>query len=69
MVYYWFRTRGWVVRSGLKYGGDFLLYEKGPDFCHSSYLVNVLDDDAQLSWEDLALMQRLVETFKKVRSN
>ncbi|KAJ2159249.1 tRNA splicing endonuclease subunit sen2 [Coemansia sp. RSA 552] len=41
-AYYYYRSRGWVVRSGLKYGADFLLYGKGgPSAAHSAYAVVV----------------------------
>ena len=35
LVYRALRTSGWVVRPGLNYGTDFLLYRLGPDRDHS----------------------------------
>lgn len=35
VVYHYFRSRGWVVKDGLKYGTDFMLYRKGMVFGHS----------------------------------
>ncbi|XP_063244102.1 tRNA-splicing endonuclease subunit Sen2 [Bacillus rossius redtenbacheri] len=41
VAYHYLRAKGWVVRSGLKYGGDFMLYRQGPVFYHASYVVVV----------------------------
>ncbi|KAJ2878561.1 tRNA splicing endonuclease subunit sen2, partial [Coemansia asiatica] len=40
-AYYYYRARGWAVRSGVKFGSDFLLYNRGPSFSHSIYSVVV----------------------------
>ncbi len=41
-VYRDLREAGYVVRSGLKYGADFAVYEKGPGLEHAPYVVHVL---------------------------
>ena len=41
-VYRELRDAGYVVRSGLKYGADFAVYEKGPGEEHAPYVVHVL---------------------------
>ena len=40
-AYRYYRSKGWVPKSGLKFGVDFLLYKQGPSFYHSSYAVVV----------------------------
>ncbi|KAJ2213046.1 tRNA splicing endonuclease subunit sen2 [Coemansia sp. RSA 487] len=41
-AYYYYRAKGWVVRSGIKFGTDFLLYKSGgPSKSHSQYSVIV----------------------------
>ncbi|KAJ2658061.1 tRNA splicing endonuclease subunit sen2 [Coemansia sp. RSA 1200] len=41
-AYYYYRAKGWVVRSGIKFGSDFLLYaEGGPTKSHAQYSVIV----------------------------
>ncbi|KAJ2747760.1 tRNA splicing endonuclease subunit sen2 [Coemansia sp. BCRC 34301] len=40
-AYYYYRSKGWVVRSGLKFGSDFLLYTKSPAQSHAQYSVLV----------------------------
>ncbi|CAG8626593.1 12814_t:CDS:2 [Funneliformis caledonium] len=42
VVYHYFRSLGWVVRCGMKFGVDYVLYEKGPVFKHSEYAVIIL---------------------------
>ncbi|KAF9427381.1 tRNA splicing endonuclease subunit sen2 [Entomortierella beljakovae] len=41
-VYHYYRSQGWIVKDGLKYGSDFLLYQKGPVFGHSQYAVKIV---------------------------
>ncbi|XP_029047607.1 tRNA-splicing endonuclease subunit Sen2 isoform X1 [Osmia bicornis bicornis] len=77
VVYHYFRSKGWVVKPGLKYGGDFLLYKQGPPFYHASYIVIVddLDGDTlirnqsksmhKLTWNNLLGLERLSETAAK----
>ncbi|KAK2575016.1 hypothetical protein KPH14_008763 [Odynerus spinipes] len=77
VVYHYFRSKGWVVKPGLKYGGDFSLYKQGPPFYHASYIViiDVLDADSltiipnkcmrKMSWNNLFGLDRLSETTAK----
>lgn len=46
-IYYHFRVKNWVVKPGIKFGGDFILYKDGPAFTHASYvvLIEVLNED------------------------
>lgn len=39
VAYIYLKSKNWVIKSGLKFGGDFLLYQKGPQFFHASYVV------------------------------
>ena len=36
-VYHHFRSLGWVVRGGLKFSVDYLLYKRGPVFSHAEF--------------------------------
>ncbi|KAF7115138.1 hypothetical protein CNMCM5793_001372 [Aspergillus hiratsukae] len=42
IVYHHFRSLGWVVRSGVKFGVDYLLYNRGPVFSHAEFAVVVI---------------------------
>lgn len=39
IVYHYYRSLGWCVRSGVKFGTDFLLYRRGPPFQHAEFAV------------------------------
>ncbi|KAH7033698.1 uncharacterized protein B0I36DRAFT_362337 [Microdochium trichocladiopsis] len=41
-TYHHFRSLGWVVRPGIKFGVDWLLYHRGPVFSHAEFAVLVL---------------------------
>ncbi|KAJ3011099.1 tRNA splicing endonuclease subunit sen2 [Thoreauomyces humboldtii] len=41
-AYHHYRSRGWVVKSGIKFGTDLVLYRRGPIFRHSDYAVVVV---------------------------
>ena len=64
-AYHHFRSKGWVVRPGTKFGADFLLYKEGPAYYHASYSVVVQTDDHRLSWPDLSGLNRVTETAAK----
>jgi tRNA-splicing endonuclease subunit Sen2 len=42
VVYHHFRSLGWVVSSGIKFGVDFLLYNRGPVFSHAEFAIAIL---------------------------
>ncbi|KAF9106658.1 tRNA splicing endonuclease subunit sen2 [Mortierella sp. GBA35] len=42
VVYHYYRSLGWVVKDGLKYGTDYLLYKKGLVFGHSQFGVRTI---------------------------
>ncbi|XP_012282962.1 tRNA-splicing endonuclease subunit Sen2 isoform X2 [Orussus abietinus] len=77
IVYHYFRSKGWVVKPGLKYGGDYLLYKQGPPFYHASYIViiDVVNADTliresdkaihKFTWDNLIGLERLSETAAK----
>ncbi|EFA84550.1 hypothetical protein PPL_01539 [Heterostelium album PN500] len=41
IAYHHFRSTGWIPRSGLKYGCDFVLYKLRPELVHAQYQVVV----------------------------
>lgn len=42
VVYHHFRSLGWVVRPGVKFAVDFLLYNRGPVFAHAEFAVVIM---------------------------
>ncbi|KAF5285920.1 hypothetical protein FQA39_LY04381 [Lamprigera yunnana] len=69
LVYHYFRSKNWVVKPGIKFGGDFLLYKDGPLFYHASYLIiiDVLDRTTMERKNDL--VRRSMEAIKIVALN
>jgi len=73
-VYHHFRTEGWVVKSGYKFGADWLLYKLGPAFYHATYMVRVeavdretgeVLDGLALTWRDVLGRTRVAAAVKK----
>ncbi|KAL4951528.1 hypothetical protein BDW69DRAFT_169794 [Aspergillus filifer] len=52
VVYHHFRSLGWVVRSGVKFGVDYLLYNRGPVFSHAEFAVVVIPSYAHPYWSE-----------------
>lgn len=75
-VYHHFRSKGWVVKDGCKFGADFLLYKDGPPFYHASYSVWIRRLTANtdnictkklpdLDWTSLSGLNRVTESASK----
>ncbi|KAI6248805.1 putative tRNA-splicing endonuclease subunit tsp-2 [Erysiphe necator] len=50
VVYHHFRSLGWVVRSGIKFSVDYLLYNRGPVFSHAEFSVLILPAYSHSYW-------------------
>ncbi len=66
-VYRDLRSRGLVVKTGLKYGAHFRVYARGesPGSSHSPYLVHAISEDSKLTPQDLAGSVRLAHSVRK----
>lgn len=51
VVYHHYRSLGWVVRSGVKFGVDYLLYNRGPAFSHAEFSVSILLSYSSEYWQ------------------
>ncbi|KAI1193435.1 hypothetical protein F5X97DRAFT_40441 [Nemania serpens] len=51
VVYHHFRSLGWVPRSGIKFGVDWLLYIGGPVFAHAEFAITVLPAYTHPYWK------------------
>ncbi|TRM65204.1 hypothetical protein BD626DRAFT_398682 [Schizophyllum amplum] len=71
-VYHHYRSLGWVVRGGIKFCADFLLYKKGPVFTHAEFALAVIpsyedpdeqtlnpQDGAPYTWTWLSTINRV----------
>ena len=52
VVYHHLRSLGWVVRSGIKFSVDYLLYNRGPPFAHAEFAVNIIRDYRDPYWTE-----------------
>ncbi len=63
VVYHHFRSLGWVVRSGIKFAVDYLLYNRGPVFAHAEFAVMIIPEYSDRYWS--ATRARQLEVAKK----
>ena len=71
-AYFYFRSKGFIVKSGTKFGSDFVLYSRNPMFVHSCYSVLLLkrpaDDERQaLKFANVQAFMRMTKCVVKVR--
>ncbi len=64
-VYKDLRDRGYVVRTGLKFGTFYAVYTKGPGLEHAPYLVHVMLPGQKLTSLDIIRAGRLSQTVGK----
>jgi len=67
LVYKDLRERGLTVRTGLKFGTDFRLYDRGEKVGkgHSKYLVHVVPEEYTCSFPEMARALRLAKNVNK----
>ncbi len=64
-IYRNFREKGLVVKSGLKFGALFAVYEKGPGIDHAPILVHFIEPDRDLNAVDITRAARLSHSVNK----
>ncbi|MEM4528844.1 MAG: tRNA-intron lyase [Desulfurococcaceae archaeon] len=64
-VYEDLRKRGFIVRRGLKFGCDYLVYRYGPGIDHAPYGVQVYAGNEELDPIELVRMGRLLHSVRK----
>ncbi|KAM7211632.1 hypothetical protein V8F06_012985 [Rhypophila decipiens] len=52
-VYHHYRSLGWVPRHGIKFGVDFIIYQRGPVFDHSEFGLIVIPSFSDSRWKDI----------------
>lgn len=60
-TYHHFRSLGWVVRPGIKFAVDWLLYLRGPVFSHAEFAVIVLPAYRHSYWRGSEALRRETE--------
>jgi tRNA-intron endonuclease len=61
------RSKGYVVKTALKYGFDYRVYGKGkkPGKAHAKWLVHAFSENEKYSWKDYSKMMRIAHSVKK----
>jgi tRNA-intron endonuclease len=61
------RNRGYIIKTGFKYGSEFRLYERGtsPGDGHSNYLVKVASENDDIQLSDLSSYVRVAHGVNK----
>ncbi|KAF2125335.1 hypothetical protein P153DRAFT_378806 [Dothidotthia symphoricarpi CBS 119687] len=62
VVFHHFRSLGWVVRPGIKFGIDYLIYIRGPAFHHAEFAITIVPSYSHPYWSETP--ERLAEKKK-----
>jgi len=66
-VYNDLRRKGYIVKSALKFGAEFRVYEKGtrPGEGHARWILYAARENEALKWHDFAAKNRVAHSTKK----
>ena len=66
-VYRDLRKRGYIVKTALKFGADFRVYDRGikPGEDHAKWIVYPVHESTALTWYDFAAKNRVAHSTKK----
>lgn len=67
VVYHHFRSLGWVVRPGIKFAVDYLLYNRGPVFSHAEFAVIIVPSYSHAFWSSTPGLRAMIG--KKVKKS
>ncbi|MCB9358520.1 tRNA-intron lyase [Candidatus Woesearchaeota archaeon] len=67
IVYADFRNRGYIIKTALKFGADFRVYDKGvkPGEDHARWIVYPVKETDSLTWYEFAAKNRVAHSTKK----
>ncbi|MEK6891272.1 MAG: tRNA-intron lyase [Nanoarchaeota archaeon] len=67
LVYKDLRDRGYLLKSALKFGADFRVYEKGsrPGKEHSKWILYPISENQELTWHEFSAKNRVAHSTKK----
>ncbi|KRY18815.1 Beta-lactamase-like protein 2, partial [Trichinella patagoniensis] len=69
-VYLHFRRRGWIVKPGLNYGVDYVVYPDAPNNVHSQFMVIIVPHwngfhELPMTWRDAVSASRISSAVSK----
>ena len=61
------RTRGYVIKTALKYGADFRVYDRGarPGEEHARWILHAVSEQESFDWKKFASMNRVAHSVRK----
>lgn len=61
------RNRGYIVKTALKFGADFRVYERGvkPGEDHAKWIVYPVTEGSEITWYEFAAKNRVAHSTKK----
>jgi len=61
------RNRGYIIKTALKFGADFRVYDRGikPGEDHAKWIVFPVDEGSTLTWHDFSAKNRVAHSTKK----
>ncbi|KAL8750068.1 MAG: hypothetical protein Q9184_006559 [Pyrenodesmia sp. 2 TL-2023] len=65
VVYHHFRSLGWVVRPGIKFAVDYLLYNRGPVFSHAEFAVIIVPSYSHAFWSSTPGLRAMIGKKEK----
>lgn len=67
VVYHHYRSLGWVIREGVKFAVDYLLYESGPVFKHAAFAIMIIPSYSKDYWKQADLQKTATQRRKGAR--
>jgi len=66
-VYRELRTRGYTIKTALKFGADFRVYARGkkPGEVHAKWVLFATNENDKFTWREFAAMNRVAHSTKK----
>jgi tRNA-intron endonuclease len=61
------RKKGYVLKTALKYGADFRVYEKGvkPGEAHARWVLFAIKEKDAIDWKEFVAKNRIAHSIKK----
>ena len=61
------RQKGYIVKTALKFGAEFRVYEKGvkPGEEHALWILSVVEENEKMNWRDFAAKSRVAHSTRK----
>ncbi|MEK6889270.1 MAG: tRNA-intron lyase [Nanoarchaeota archaeon] len=66
-VYRDLRKKGYILKTALKFGAEFRVYDRGvkPGESHSSWLLHTVQESDKFNWHEFAAKNRVAHSTKK----